>query len=194
MKIFLRGLLAILPISICVFFIYWIVTFADSKLGALLKLLLPDRWYFPGLGLLAGLGLIFVAGLLFNTWLFQRLLSLVEDRLGRIPLVKTIFGSIKDLLAFFAKDGKKAEAKGVVLVTVNNAQMLGIVTRDDLSGLAGASEVQDRIAVYLPMSYQMGGFTVFVPRSAVRPLAMSVEDAMRFAMTAGMSMDAPPAK
>jgi uncharacterized membrane protein len=61
------------------------------------------------------------------------------------------------------------------------------VTREDFSSLPGKLGASDTVGVYLPMSYQIGGYTVFLPRSAIEPIDMSVEDAMRFTLTAGMS-------
>jgi len=65
-------------------------------------------------------------------------------------------------------------------------RLIGFVTREDLTDTPLGVEDQEPVAVFLPMSYQMGGFTIMVPRSAVRKIDMSVEQAMRFAITAGM--------
>jgi len=70
----------------------------------------------------------------------------------------------------------------------SDVRLVGFLTREDASGLPdGLASADDVVGVYLPMSYQIGGFTVFVPKAAVHPLAMSVEDAMRFTLTAAMS-------
>ena len=78
----------------------------------------------------------------------------------------------------------------VVLVQMPNlpVRMLGFVTLDDLEG-AGLPTVEgvDSVAVYLPMSYQIGGYTVLLPRSYLTPLDMGMEEAMRFLITAGLS-------
>ena len=66
-------------------------------------------------------------------------------------------------------------------------RLIGFVTREDLSGLPKALGEDDRVAVYLPLSYQIGGYMLFMPRSALIPIDMSLEDAMRFSITAGMS-------
>ena len=65
--------------------------------------------------------------------------------------------------------------------------MLGIMTRSDLGVQGTEAFGAGRCAVYLPMSYQMGGYTLYLPRSMLTPIDMSVEDALRFAITAGMS-------
>ena len=75
-----------------------------------------------------------------------------------------------------------------MLVTVPGleAQLLGFVTLDDHRDLPFAAP-EHTVAVYFPMSYQIGGYTLFLPRARLKPLDMSMEDAMRFVVTAGMS-------
>jgi len=70
-----------------------------------------------------------------------------------------------------------------------NIRLIGFVTSEDFSGLPQASKAADKstVGVYLPMSYQIGGYTVYLPKSQVDPLDMSIEDAMRFTLTAGVS-------
>jgi uncharacterized membrane protein len=65
-------------------------------------------------------------------------------------------------------------------------RLIGFITREDFGDLPVGIGGDDAVAVYLPMSYQIGGFTTMVPRSAVQPVDMSIEQAMRFAVTAGM--------
>ncbi len=190
-SLLVKGLSAILPVSIVLFFIYWIGFTAEHALGILLKAVLPESIYLPGMGLLAGLVLAIGVGLLLNIWLFQRIVDMVEGWLARVPLVKTVLGGIKDLMAFLAKGNKKnAGKKFVVRVELgNDIRMLGIMTRQDLDVKGTEAFGEGRCAVYLPMSYQMGGYTLYLPRSRLTPIDMSVEDAIRFAITAGMSSE-----
>jgi uncharacterized membrane protein len=106
-----------------------------------------------------------------------------------IPLVRSVYSAMRDLLGMFA--GHEESAMQVVAVSLpGNMRLLGFITRTDfadLPGIAGADEV----AVYLPMSYQLGGYTLFVPKSAVTPVEMSREDAMKFILTAGLKNASP---
>ena len=188
-SLLIKGLSAILPISVVLFFIFWIGSTAEHALGGLLKAVLPERIYLPGMGLLAGLILAIGVGLLLNLWLFQRMVDMVEGWLAHVPLVKTVLGGIKDLMAFLAK-GKKINAgkKHVVKVDLgNDIHLLGIMTRQDLSGTGLEPMGEGHCAVYVPMSYQLGGYTLYLPHSKITPIDISVEDALRFAITAGMS-------
>ena len=184
-----KGLSAILPVSIVLFFIFWIGSGAENLMGPLLKRLLPPDYYVPGMGVLAGLLLAIGVGLLLNVWLVQRLFVLIESWISRIPLVKTILAGIRDMMRFLAKNSQMRGHRFVVQVDLgNNTSMLGIKTRRDLRG-SGLSSLgpEQACAVYLPMSYMIGGYALLVPRSAIRPLDMSMDDAMRFILTAGVT-------
>ena len=76
----------------------------------------------------------------------------------------------------------------VVTVTLHEGgpRLLGFLTRESLNDLPEGLGGEGTVAVYLPMSYQIGGYTLILPRSAVTPVEMGIEDAMRFAVTAGV--------
>jgi uncharacterized membrane protein len=187
-RMFLKGLAAVLPITVTLYVLYWLGSTAESLLGRGLKMLIPGSLYWPGMGVVAGLVLVFVIGILMNAWLFRKAFRWGERLLERIPLVKALYGSVRDLMGFFSGSDKKAMRKAV-MVNVGNPslRLIGFITREDFSDLPAGIGDDDTVAVYLPMSYQIGGFTTMVPRSAVQPIDMSVEQAMRFAVTAGMS-------
>lgn len=184
----LKGLAAVLPITVTLYVLYWLGSTAESILGRGLKLIIRDSLYWPGMGVVAGLVLVFVIGILMNAWLFRKVFRWAERLLERIPLVKALYGSVRDLMGFFSGSGKKA-MRTAVMVTVGNTplRLIGFITREDFGDLPAGIGGDDTVAVYLPMSYQIGGFTTMVPRSAVQPIDMSIEQAMRFAVTAGMS-------
>lgn len=186
-KIFFTGLAAVLPVILTVYILIWLGSSAESMLGGLIKLLLPNRWYQPGMGLVAGVVLIFFIGLLLRAWFVRRLFLWGERLLNRIPLVKAIYGSIRDLMGFFA-GGKDQGFSQVVLVRLGETDMrvLGFVTRDDFKDLPPGMGGEGTVAVYMPMSYQIGGYTVMMPRAAITPVNMSMQEAMRFAVTGGM--------
>ncbi len=190
-KIFFTGLAAVLPVLLTFYILAWLGAKAESVFGVTLSLLLPERWYKPGMGLLAGVVFIFLVGLTLRAWVVRRFFSLGERLLNRIPLVKAIYGSIRDLMNFFG--GKDQGFSQVVLVRLGDTQMklLGFVTREDFSDLPAGLAGEGVVAVYMPMSYQIGGYTVLLPRSAIEPVNMSMQEAMKFAVTGGMKVKAP---
>jgi uncharacterized membrane protein len=192
MRKLLAGLATILPVVITGYLLYWLAASAEKSLGRLIRLVLPKGWYWPGMGIAAGLLLIFLIGLLMQAWGVRSLVAWVERIVLRIPLIKTVYGAVRDLIGFITQ-GKDSGLRQVVAVTIGdkNMQLIGFVTREDLADLPEEIGGHDKIAVYLPMSYQLGGYTVIVPRSAVQPVDMSLEEATRFVLTGGVAVGPP---
>jgi len=190
-RIFLTGVFTILPILATIYLVVWLFAALERFLGKQLLLLLPDEYYRAGMGLLAALVLIFLIGLLMRAWLFRQLIKLGESLLLKIPLIKVVFRSLKDLFGLFS-DEKSSEALQVVSVQLPGTDMrlLGFLTRTDFSDMPKGVGNEDEVAVYLPMSYQVGGYMVMIPRNRVTPVPMSREEAMRFVLTAGLKTEA----
>jgi uncharacterized membrane protein len=124
---------------------------------------------------------------------FQRLFAVGDAILNRLPLVKTLYSAIKDFMGYLTPGSQVAQSK-VVLVRLPGQpfELLGFVTREDFRRLPFQITVEDPIAVYLPFSYQIGGYTLFLPRSCLTPIDMSFEEAMKFVLTGGVSREAAP--
>jgi uncharacterized membrane protein len=190
-RTFLTGLAAVVPITVTLYVLWWLGSKAETLLKDLLVRILPsaERLYLPGMGIAVGAALVYLIGFFLKAWLVRYLFQAGETLLRRIPMVKTLYGSVRDLMGFFAtvEEGKKERQAVTVTLGDSGIRVLGLLTRDDLSGLPGGLGSEDRVAVYVPMSYAIGGFTTMVPRSAVEPIEMSMEEAMRFAVTGGMA-------
>lgn len=188
--IFLQGLAITLPITLTTALLYWLVAMAEDFLGGLIQYLFPEWQYWTGLGTLLAIAIVFVAGILMNLWIARRLMTRVDALLERVPLVKSIYGSLRDVANLLSSKDSKSGFKQVVAVRVTEQiRLIGFVTLEDFAGLPHAPKGSDKntVGVYLPMSYQLGGYTVFLPKSLLEPLDMSIEDAMRFTLTAGVS-------
>ena len=190
-RIFLTGILTILPILATIYLVVWLFTAVERFLGKQLLFLMPDEYYRAGMGLLAALVIIFLVGLLMRAWLFRQLIKLGESLLLKIPLIKVVYRALKDLFGLFS-DQKNSEALQVVSVQLPGTDMrlLGFLTRNDFSDMPKGVGNEDEVAVYLPMSYQVGGYTVLIPRNRITPVPMSREEAMRFVLTAGLKTEA----
>jgi uncharacterized membrane protein len=188
-RIMIRGFGAILPAALTIYILFWSATNAEQLLGAGIKVVLPDGWYVPGMGLLAGLFAVFLLGLALNAFLVRRLFQFGENILNRIPLVKTLYGSVKDFIGFFSHQ-REREFNQAVTVELQFGEVpirfLGFVTRTQFRDLPEGIGYDGEVAVYLPLSYQIGGHTIMVPRSAVKPVNISMQRAMGFAVTGGM--------
>ena len=187
-KTFLTGLITILPIILTLYFLYWLIVSAESVMGSVIQLVVPENLYWPGMGSIAGLGVIFLVGLLMHAYVVRRLFAWGEQLLYHLPLIKSVYRAIRDFFDYFSPD-KKKEFEQVVAVSIGDTgmQVVGLVSQAIPERLPEDFREEDSILVYLPMSYMIGGYAVLMPRSAVRPLDMSIKEAMRFILTAGVA-------
>lgn len=184
---FLKGLATVLPVVLTIYLVWWLGVNAEAILGGWLRAVLPEHWYFPGLGLLVSFLLVLIVGLLIQAYIVQRLLRLGEQLLERIPIVKTIFGALKDFSRFLPAGDKRRELKRVVLWRVGSARIIGFVTEEHVHPRMLAQPDPDLVAVYFPMSYQIGGYTLYLPKSELEETQLSVEEAMRLVLIGGVT-------
>ena len=184
-KIFLQGLVTFLPIAVTIYIVYAGVLIVDNLLGEALRTLLPV--YIPGLGFLITIVLIFLLGLLLNNLITGGIFSSLEKKLTMIPFVKAIYSPLRDLMNLFSQGGQSG-MKSVVLVNVtgdeNGVKLMGVVTRDTFADLPSIEpHTNERVTVYVPLSYGLGGYTLLVPRNRLTPLDIPIEKAMSLAIT-----------
>ena len=179
---FLKGLLAVIPITATIFLLVWLGRTAENQLGDLIKVVLPESAYIPGMGLVAALVLIFFIGVLLNAWIAQRFLAWAEDLLLRLPLIKSIYNPMKDLMGFFSTGNQKGLGKVVMIDLGDERKLFGILTRDSFNDFDIAS-TKDKVAVYFPMSYQIGGYTLLVPKEQVTEVDIPVDRALTLMVT-----------
>ena len=184
-RIVLKGLVTILPIGLTVYFIYWLGVTTETVLSVPIKWVIDDANYWPGLGLITGFALLFLVGLAVNAFLVRRLLGYGERMLLRVPVVKTVYSAIRDMTRLVNTDKSKRELERVVTVAFGPLRLVGFVTQEQASSL-GVVSGDDMVAVYLPMSYQIGGYTVYLPRSEITETDLTVEQAMRIVLTGGV--------
>ncbi len=184
-KSFFTGLVALLPITATIYLFVWVMGAAEGFFGQLLQLVLPEQWYLPGMGVAVSLTMIFVVGLLMEFLLIKAIVSKFEGIIYRVPLVKSIYGSTREFLAFLLEGKSKGPRPVVAYTFANNMTMVGFITKRDLSFIK-SDTVAGKVAVYFPMSYQIGGYTIMLPVNELTPLDMPMDQAMRFVMTAGI--------
>jgi uncharacterized membrane protein len=184
-SILLKGLVTILPIGLTVYFVYWLGITTEELLSRPIKAAVGDERYWPGMGLVTGFVLLFLIGLAVNQFLVRRLLDLGEELLLRVPVVKTVYAAIRDMTRLVNTDKKKGDLDRVVTVETQLGKLIGFVTQEHANTL-GIGGGDDLVAVYLPMSYQIGGYTVYLPRSKLGETELTVEQAMRIVLTGGV--------
>lgn len=183
----LKGLVAILPLGLTVYVVFWLAVSAERLFSRVIKLVVPDSLYWPGLGLLTGLVVLYFVGLAVNEYFVNRALRISDHLFARIPVVKTIYLAIRDFMRFFPSSGQGSDLRRVVLVQFGPGKVVGFVTAESDEMLRRSTPAgDDMVAVYLPMSYMVGGYTIFLPRDHVETTALSVEEGMRIALMGGV--------
>lgn len=189
-KYFFRGLITILPVALTVYLLYVFLAWTETLTLWLLRPLIGS-FYVPGMGLLSGVLAILVVGYLVSNRRIRQLLSFVELPFTNLPVVKSIYSSLKSFADYFAPATKQGEQSVVILrMPGHPLEIVGLITRRSFADLPGGFLPGERVAVYLPMGYMIGGYTVFVPAEWVQPIDMSVEEAMRSALIAWMAKPA----
>lgn len=148
---------------------------------------LPSAVRVPGLGVLSGFLVIFGIGLLLSTPFFANIHKIILKPIRNIPLVKSVFGAVEDLMSYFAPSDESDSSKVVKVLLPGQAfELVGLLTQDQLDKIDGISFSKDKVAVFIPMSYALGGYTIFVPKDCLVITDMKVEQAMKLALTSWM--------
>jgi uncharacterized membrane protein len=173
-RYFLEGLLFVVPLAVTVYVLYKIFVTVDGLLGLRI----------PGLGFLLTIVIITLIGILASNVLTKGLLSLVDRLFVKMPFIKLIYTSIKDLIGAFVGDKKSFDKPVLVRLTPDSeAKAIGFITRESME----AYGLDDHVAVYFPQSYNFAGNLLIVPRSQVEPLQADSADVMAFLVSGGVS-------
>lgn len=185
---FFRGLLTALPLGLTVYLLYFFFRWTEALAMQLVRPFIGD-FYLPGLGLILGLTGILLLGFLVSQRCVGKLFSLIELPFTNLPVIKSIYSSLKDFADYFSPNRNKARQQTVVALRMpgHDLEIVGLITRQYVDDLPTGFMQGNRVAVYLPMGYMIGGYTVFVPRDWVQPIDMTVEEAMRSSLFAWMS-------
>ena len=183
---FLRGLGVVLPLALTAWILVWFVAGTENLLRPIFTFIIPEEYYLPGLGLVLGILVVYATGVLVQLFVIKRIWEALERLLERIPLVKTGYAALTDFFDFFSRSRTDNAAKVVSVDVGGGARLIGFVTDDTPRAFTASDATEDRIAVYMPMSYQIGGYTLLVRRDKVTELDLGVEEAMRMVLTAGI--------
>ena len=187
-KLFIKGLSIVLPIAVALYVMVWMIRSSEGAVKGILTMILPPGVYIPGMGLLAIIALVFVAGLLMYPWLTRKLFKTTDKTLRKIPLFGNVYAPVKDLMGLLGGDMEKKLGRPVMVTVPNtNMETLGFVTRDGTDDLPEGFLPDDHLVVYVQWSSQIGGYCFIVPKDSVRYLDISIEEGMRWSLTAGLS-------
>ena len=183
LRYFIQGIIITVPVAITGFVVYKVIDFIVSFFGSFGVIVSPYVDPFIVIGVIVGL--IFLMGLLGSSIILRPLFIMFDSAMEHTPLIKTVYSSIKDLLAAFV--GSKKRFNRPVLVTINKEnkiQQLGFVTQDDLTEL---NLKVGTVAVYMPLSYSFSGNLLIVPSDHVNVVDASSSEVMKFIISGGVT-------
>jgi uncharacterized membrane protein len=173
-RYFFEGLLVTVPLVATIYVIYIIFTKIDNLF----------KFEIPGVGFIVTILSITIVGFISSNFIAGWLVRFIDRIFTRLPLIKMIYTSIKDLIGAFVGDKKSFDKP--VLVTLSpdsNIQVIGFVTRESLDNFGLA----DSVAVYLPQSYNFAGNLIVVPKTQVTALKVESGELMAFIVSGGVT-------
>lgn len=195
-KYFITGLLVLVPLFITLWVLTSLIGMMDQSL-----LLLPESWRpkaqlgleIPGIGAILTLLIIFVTGLLATNFFGMQVILLWESLLNRVPVVKSIYSSVKQVSDTLFSDSGNAFRQAVLVQFPHD----GAWTIAFITGAPGgdvANHLQgDFVSVYVPTTPNpTGGYFLMLPRESVIALDMTVDEALKYIISMGVV--APSAK
>lgn len=185
-RTFWNGIKAFVPIAMTLGIVIWLLGILESFFGRFIQYFIPHQYYFKGLGILLGIVFIYFIGILVNAWVVKWAYDFAERIVQKIPGIKTIYNAIQDLVNFFDKS-HKSDQQQAVLIDLPIGKVVGFITRDSMSDLPLAAHAENKVLVYIPLSYQIGGLAVVVARDSLIPLKWPADQVMSFILTAGMT-------
>ncbi len=177
LKYFFQGIIIVSPLAVTVWAAYSVFDIIDSstRIPSLPR----------GVGFVIVISSLVLIGWLGSTFFIWKLLiNFFDNILERTPFLKFIYGSVKDVVEGFMGDKKKFTKPVLVKIRTNpEIFQIGFITQNDLTKLG----FTDKVAVYLPHSYAVSGVLVIVDNENVSILDMNPGDAMKMAVSGGMT-------
>jgi uncharacterized membrane protein len=181
---FVRGLIIVVPIALTLWLLGGVFLSIDELMRAQLARWLPGV-ALPGIGFLATIVAITVIGFLGSHFFTRGLVAAFGVLLERVPVVKMLYGALKDLMKAFVGPERRFDQPVLVsfLPQGGGPRALGFVTRDTLGHLG----LPEDVAVYFPQAYNFAGQLLVVPRGSVTAMTAPSADVMTFIVSGGIS-------
>jgi uncharacterized membrane protein len=195
-KYFITGLLIWIPVAITAWVLSMIVRIMDQSLLLLPTAIRPETLmgiYIPGIGAILTLLVVFVTGLVTANIIGQRLVRFWEGVLARIPVVKSIYYSVKQISeTLFSGSGEAFRKVLLVRYPHPNAWSVAFLTSAPATGIAGILD-EEHVGVFIPTTPSpVNGFFFFVKKSDTIELDMSVDEALKYIISMGVVAPATP--
>lgn len=181
---FITGFFVTVPLVVSVVAIVWVVRWADGLTSGLGERLLGQ--HVPGLGLVTTALIVLAAGALATNVFGRRILQRAEQLLLHVPLFRTIYAPVKQLISAFSPDNEGGFKRVVLVEDTARGYLLGFLTKEFIVDRGAGPETL--LAVYVPTNHlYLGEIIVCAPDRATYP-DMSVEEGIRVFLTGGMGL------
>lgn len=181
---FFKGLFTLLPLLLSIYVLIWFVGKVEAWSSSVILTVWPDSLYVSGMGVVISFVIIYAFGSVIDQPLAKWALGFIDKIFSQVPVVKTVYLAIKDFTDYLRPGNSKPNQVVLVKFPDSQVEVMGLLTRETLRDLPDSVTKTGRVAVYFPMSYQFGGYTLFIPREWVKSTDLSVEQAMRSVLTA----------
>ena len=185
---FITGIFLIAPLYITVIVILWLFNHLDAPLRNFLAAIFP-RAAIPGIGVLATFLVIMLAGAVASNFIAKALFQAIERALLGIPIIRTLYSGIKQLLSPFSPE-ESAQFQRVVAVEWPSPSLysLGFVVKPEACIAPDGTRMS---AVLLPSNHLHLGHVALIPDALIHPLDMTIEDGLKFLVSMGAALDRP---
>jgi len=181
---FFKGLVVLLPITLTAYLAYFLFTRIDRLGRAVLSQWIVREDILTGLGFIITMAFIVLVGYVSSYWATSAALKWLESQFVRTPLMKGVYGTIRDTVHSFLGEKKFFSQCVLVDLPALGYKRVGFVTQDPPAFFEGGKEM---IVVYLPHSFQVSGEMIVIPKSSVKFLDLPPETALKLIMSAGIA-------
>lgn len=181
---FVTGFVVTVPLALSLITIVWLFRAVDGFVGPLYRRWLPFE--VPGLGILTTAVLVLGVGVVATNVLGKRLLQRTEAYLVKVPVFRTIYSPVKQIVAAFSPDNQYGFKRVALVEDARRGLLLGFLTKELTIDLGGGPEAM--VAVFVPTNHLYLGDVVIAPPDAVTFPDLSVEDGVRAILTGGMAL------
>jgi uncharacterized membrane protein len=181
---FIAGFFITVPLFISIAALVWIFTLVDNATTPLYDRLIGRR--IPGLGTVSTAGVILLAGVFATNVIGRRVLARAEGYLLRVPVFRTIYAPVRQLVAAFSPDNEAGFKRVVLIEHPQRGFTLGFLTREFTVDRGAGPEAL--VAVYVPTNHLYLGDIVIYPRDRASFPDISVEEGIRIFLTGGMAL------
>jgi uncharacterized membrane protein len=180
-----RGVVIIVPVVITIWVLNIVFLAVDGIASPLFEVLLGQ--HIPGIGFVSMLVLILILGAISRNLIGRSIMGFLETVITRLPLARTIYSAVRDMMKSFSKAGEGKSFRDVVIIEYPRKGVATIGFATNNFTMSDSELPADMVSVYLPNPPNpTSGFLVLVPRESVKVLDMSIEEGLKLVLSGGI--------